>query len=430
MATGTQLLDRVTKSVKEEQEFILLGRVIDPLRCARFPPKVTVPVRRLRESPEHYRVLQAADLKSYHYHQREQWALYEEISAVFAKADGSSHITKLPRSLVDAPVKLVAADRSASLRWSVTAEAIYPRRAWIGALAPGWELAMAFAVVGILNSAIGHVLYTRTAQELGSQSKELAKGVLERFPIAAPALKPETFAQVALLSYRLHQLYEAQLACRLDLGSSIRDHQLYLLSGVVDLYGWSEEEARELLKEAPLTRDQPGSQEELFAAWPRTPLLPVRLLDDRGVERYEALKAATRSGSIVPQEAEELRHLKDTLYWEDRINRRIPSRLVADPWPGVSNEQQAVRAACAYLSRTRGQRFGVELPARRTERLWEIAFFYSPPRVLSREDAARLPEGWAKPGKHPAGKLYVDAITGVVSESHEGPQHAVAAQSR
>ncbi len=430
MATGTQLLDRVAKSVKEEQEFILLGRIIEPLRCARFPPKVTVPVGRLRESPEHYRVLQAADLKSYHYHRREQWALYEDISAAFAKADGSSHITKLPRPLVDAPVKLVAADRSANLRWSVTAEAIYPRRAWIGALAPGWELAMAFAVVGILNSAIGHVLYARTAQEVGSQSKELAKKVLERLPIAAPALKPSTFAQVALLSYRLHQLYEAQSACRLDLPSYIRDHQLYLLSAVVELYGWSEKEARELIKEAPHTRDHPGSQEELFAGWPRTPLLPVRLLDDRKLEQYETLKGATRSGSITPKGADELSRLQDALYWEHRINQGIPSRLIADPWPGVTNEQQAVRAACAYLSHTRGQRFGVELPARRTERLWEIAFFYSPPRGLSREDAARLPEGWAEPGKHPAGKLYVDAITGVVSESQEGPQHAVAAQSR
>jgi hypothetical protein len=417
----------VAKSVHESQSHIQLGRILDPLRCVRFPPHSTVRVSQLWETPDHARVLEAADVRQFHYERRGQWASFEELSKAYGQ--GSSNVSPLPRAVDEAAIKLVIADRSQTLQCFVTADRIYPKRAWVGALAPGWGVEMAFAVAGILNSAVGYVLYTRTARELGSQGKDLAKGVLTKLPIPLPGHKPDAFSQLALISYRLHQLYEAQAACGLDLAGSIEDHWLYLLPQVVSLYGWTEEEARRLLADAPSTRDRPGVQEVLFTRSPQSPLLPVRLVGAGETARYEQLKAGARSGVISAPAAEELTRLRDRLYWEERINRPIPSRLSAASWPGATSEQQAVRAAYGHLSRTRGQRFSAERPTRVDERLWEVPVFYSPPCGAAERGASPAPTNRTPPDKHPAGKLYVDAITGKVSDTLEGAQHAIGAQS-
>lgn len=426
--TVTQILDRVAQSAKEEQSFIQFGRMIDPLRCARFPPGGAVKVSRLRETPDHCRILEASDLREFHFRAREQWASYEGISAGFERGSDTSNITRLPPSLVNAPVKLVLEDRSSKLRCFVTSERIYPKRAWVGALAPGYDVRMAFVLAGVLNSALGRVLYNRISVELGCRGDDLAKSVLERLPIPAPTVKPQAFSKVALLSYRLHQLYAAQAACNLDPAELIRDHRLYLLPEVVNLYGWEEEDARFLLQGSQPTKDQPNDQAELFAQWPQTPLRPVRLVPEADLARYEELKVRARMGSIAPREVKELSRLRELIYWEDRINGDIPTRLAVTPWPGVASEQQAVRAAYGYLSRTRGQRFGVEDAVRATERLWEVTAFQSGPSLAPQERVAPSPNDARSGGKHPIGKLYIDAITGDVSESLETAQHAIAAQ--
>jgi hypothetical protein len=427
MSPAAQLFNRVVESLREEQAFIHLTRIIDPLRCVRFPTGNEVKVSRLRETPDHCRVLEAADLREFHVHQREQWASYQEIATAYGH--GATHISKLSQAIVEAREKLIVSDHSDRLWCHVTSERVYPKRAWVGTLAPGWDLEMAFVVAAILNSAIGPVLYAQTAQRVGVQGRDLRKAVLEGFPIPAPALQPAAFSQLAQISYRLHQLYEAQTACKVDLYPVIRSHWLYLLPQVVKLYGWSEPDARLLLTEAPPTRDQSAAREHLFSTWPQTPLRPVRLVSDELQERLEALKTRKRAGSLSPEEAVELTRLTDALYWEQCINGPVPSRLPATPWPGVASELQAIRAVYGYLSRTRGQRFAADRAIRKSERIWEVPIYRMPPRVTTSDARHAQAGGGEVSGKHLAGMLYVDAITGKVSDTLERAQHAVAPQS-
>lgn len=426
MSPATQLIERVVESLHEEQAFIYLTRIIDPLRCVRFPTGDEVKVSRLRETPDHCRVLEAADLREFHAHKREQWASYQEIAAAYGH--GATHISKLSEAIVGAREKIVVSDHSDRLWCHVTSERVYPKRAWVGTLAPGWDLEMAFVVAAILNSAIGPVIYAQTAQRAGIQGRDLRKAVLEGFPIPVPALQPAAFSQLAQISYRLHQLYEAQTACKVDLDPVIRSHWLYLLPQVVKLYGWSERDARLLLTEAPPTRDQSAAREHLFSTWPQTPLLPVKLVSEELQERLEALKTRKRAGSLSPEETVELTRLTDALYWESRINGPVPSHLTATPWPGVASELRAIRAVYGHLSRTRGQRFGADRAIRKSERIWEVPIYLMPPRVKAVEDRHTQSGDGEVSGKHPAGMLYVDAITGKVSDTLEGAQHAIATQ--
>jgi hypothetical protein len=409
---------------------IPLKAIFDELLCARFPPRRRVTVSVLRESPNHCRVLEASDVEHFHVVPRPLWVDYEEIVAGFQQSSRTSNVCKLPWPLVDAPVKLVLDDRNAPIKAVVTGERVYPKRAWVGSVPRVWGTEMAFVVAGILNSAIGYVLYREVAEDKGSRGADLAKGVLSALPIPLPTHYKDAFSNVALLSYRLHMLYQAQRACALDLGQTIRNHWLGLLSGVVQLYGWSEKEAQSLLKEAQAKglKDIPGFQGDLFFSL-QSPLLRVPLLDVRKAERSEELKLKARTQGLTGDEDKELTSLQRLCHWDERVNAPVPRLLVAPSWAGASNEREALKAAYRFLSLKRGQRFGAENPVRVSLQLWEVTVFYSPPRGLKPEESTRLPPGWEIPGKHPAGKLWVDAITGEVREVVEEAQHGVASRS-
>lgn len=150
----------------------------------------------------------------------------------------------------------------------------------------------------------------------------------------------------------------------------------------------------------------------------------MRLLDPPGLTDFEKLKR--RSGSLSPLERAELERLKALAAWEDRINAPVPKYLARTSWPGVAGEREALKAAYRYLSWNRGQAFGAERARPAGSRLWEVDVYYSPPARLRPEDAARIPLEWAAPGRHPAGKLWIDAVTGEVRESLEEAQGAAA----
>jgi hypothetical protein len=405
-------MESVIEAPASRQSFLPLAAVVSPLYCSRVPSQARASIGPERLTSEACQILESRDLRSFRFVLREQWAEYASIQDAFRRPR-KNHISLLPESLVAAPVKLVLRDRSRELKCTITAERIYPVRAWMGALAPGWDVEMGFAVCGILNSTVGRILYTRVAAELGSGGTDLAKAVLDRLPIPTPSSSPEAFAKLAQLSYRLHQLYAAQAECSLDLAVAIRDHWLYLLPLVVNLYGWSEREARELLQQVPHSRDYPGGQEELFAGWPQSPIRPLRLLKEPEIDRYEGLKGRARAGQLTPDEAPELTRLKDTLAWEEKVNAPVPARLPQTRWPGIATPQEATRAAYAYLARTRGQRFSVATPERTPKRSWVVPTFYAGRSGSQREQASTL---------------YVDAVTGEVTETLErAHQHGVAA---
>jgi hypothetical protein len=423
MTTGTQLLERVSEQAPEHVRFVPLQAIFSPLRCARFPPRQPVATSAERETPEQLRVLFADDVRQFDLWPRQEWVQFSDLRQAFARSRATSNISLVSWEVLDAPVKLVLRDLATPLRGALTADLIYPKRAWIGALLPGWDTEMAFAVAGILNSAIGYLLYNARARERGIQDQDLRGELLGELPIPLPGAGADSLSRLALLSYRLHALHETQRVCAIDLDTTLTSHWLSLLSEVVRLYGWSEEEARDLLFDAQTQglRDIPGYQGELLFERGdlQSPSLRVRLVPPEGITRYEELKAELRAGR--GEARAELGRLQTLLQWEHRINAPVPKRLPRAEWPGASNEREALRAAFRYLSMKRGQAFGAQNPRRIDERLWEVQVYYSPPARLSPADVRRLPAGWAEPGKHAAGHLLIDAITG---EVHDAPAEA------
>jgi hypothetical protein len=231
----------------------------------------------------------------------------------------------------------------------------------------------------------------------------------------------QAFERTGALSYRLHCLYAAARECSLPfelIDNAIRSHWVGLLSELLRLYDYSEAEARKLFADV-LPRgfkDVLGIQIELYFV-PSEPPVKVRLADSRTLERYEDVKARLRSGSASAEDERELQELMRLLHWEDRINGPIPPVLKPEPWPGVSDEAGALKAARRHLSLHRGQGFEVTHPVRASERCWRVDAYFSPPPGARPEEMGRFPSAWARPGRHPAGQLWVDAVTGEVTES-------------
>jgi hypothetical protein len=391
-------------------------------------------------SPDHCMVIGSNQVRAYHLTGNEGWSSYRTIVGAFEQRNrtrteaGSSKGSKtsvLPPELVEAEVKLVVRDQDDPIECAVVWERIYPRRAWVGKLHPHLPTDMAFVVAGILNSAIGRVLYRRLARARKHTSHNLRKNTLYELRVPLLAYDQETFSRAALLSYRLHCLYAANQECVLPaevLDVDVPNHWLRLLSELVRLYGYSEPEARRLVEEVlpEGLQDVPGVQGQLYYV-PKEPLQNVKLLDRAALDRYEELKGHARSKTLTTDGRKELDNLQAMIQWEDRINGGIPHSLRPRPWPGISSDRDAIKAAYRYLSCRKGQAFGAENPRQVDQRIWEVSVFYSPPRGLKPEDMLTLPREWATPGKHSAGKLWVDVVTGEVRETLEAAQDAITA---
>jgi len=430
MPTGQQLLERVTSQAPKETSFVPLRAVFHPWRCSRPPARQKLTTSPVPITPDFVRWVESRDVDHFDIHRRDQWVDYHELLRAFELSRETSNIAPLSWEVVAAVPKLIVNDGTKPLRGVLTSELVYPKRAWVAPLARAWDSEMAFAVTGILNSAVGYLLYRQRAEELGVVGKDLSENVLGSIPIPMPGEKPEVFSRVAVLSYRLHTLYQMERACSINLDATLKSHWLLLFSDVVALYGWSEEHAQTLLDglRGLGLEDAPGYQGQFLfeRGGLRSPLLPVVLVDHSALERYEQLKARARSAAAGPVEREELRNLRALLYWERHLNFPVPKRLARQPWPGISSERDALKAAHLFLSTTKGEAFGAERPVRCSDALWAVDVFYSPPRNLAPEDRRRLPAGWADAGRHAAGRLWIDAVTGEVRESLEEAQRAAA----
>jgi len=430
MLTIDRLLDGVAEDTRARHSVprtVALSDVFAPITRAHFPPRRSVPITSLRAAPDHCRIVEAREVHQYQMARSPRWASYESIAEAFSQSTGASKITRLPREVVDAPVKLLIRDNDTPIRCVVTADRVYPKRAWIAPLLPGWDTEMAYAAAGILNSAVGFVLYQGQARADQLTGHDLRKKALTDIPIPLPANDPDTFTKLALISYRLHCLYEVETECKVDLGVLLKNHRIQLLSMVVRLYGWSETETEVLLREAEARglEDVPTSQHDLFFEWQRV-LAKVQLLDDEQRVQLEELKRRARLHALASREAESLSRLQRLVEWEHRANSPIPKYLAPPEWRGVPDDRTALKAALRFLSERRGQGFGAERPSRVNSRLWEVSVFYSPPRGLKAEEVRRIPPEWSEPGKHPAGSLWIDAITGQVWEDLQAARDAIA----
>jgi hypothetical protein len=407
-------------------ESIPLRKVFSPWLCGRFPPKQSIPTTSLPVDRASMRVLESGDVDHFRVRSR-TWVRYEELQEGFERSPTTSNISRIPMEVLSRPVKLIVRDEAPRLRAALTGELVYPKRAWVGVLLPEWTLLMGYAVVGILNSAVGEVMYQRLARERRKSGRDIRESLLGELPIPLPTPEDQKLPQVALLAYRLHLLYEAEAACGLHLDSTINSHWSYLLTAVVDLYGWPEGEARRAFEELGAHRDDlPGDQGQFLLERPelRSPMLRLKLLNETDLIRYDSLKLRARS--LNTDERDELESLRGRLLWEDRINSPIPASLAVSDWPGIAGEREALRAALRFLSLRKGQAFGAERAQRISPEMWQVDFYYSPPAGLKPEHVSRIPHEWIAPGKHPAGTLYINAKTGEVRESLDEAQRAAA----
>jgi hypothetical protein len=436
MPTATALLDRFTSRQQS------LGPLSVPLEwiLSSFSRGFWVsgtPQVSIRLTPDHCRIIGSRQLAHYRLLGDEGWSSYTDIEAAFerrnqkrssGKGEGGARTTPLPPEIVNANVKLMVRDQDDPIQCAVTAERVYPKRAWMGTLHDSLPLETTFVVAAILNSAIGQISYRRLAAAKSYRSADIRKGTLLKIIIPLLGYEDEAFHRSALLSYRLHCLHAAVADCSLPsevTDIDIANNWIHLLSELVRLYGFSEPEARHLVAEVLPAglKDVPGFQGKFYYV-PRSPLSRVILMHQQEHDRYEELKGRARKRELSDDETRELARLQRLIAWEDKINHGSPVSVTPSPWPGADNEQDALKLAYGFLSRKRGQRFGATDPVRVSPRLWEVSTFYRPPRGVATGDMDPLPSEWAVDQRHPVGKLWIDAVTGEVQEAPSTPLDA------
>jgi hypothetical protein len=170
MPTGAQLLDRLTTDPSSYGPILTpLGSVLTPLARSFWPRGVKKEPIRL--TPDHCRVIGPEQVAPYHFTGSEGWSSYEAIAAAFdeqrkrlRETGAGAKTSELPRSLVDADLKLVIRDRPNPIQCMVTWSRVYPRRAWVGTLHDHLSNEWAFVIAALLNSSLGHALYRRLAR--------------------------------------------------------------------------------------------------------------------------------------------------------------------------------------------------------------------------------------------------------------------------
>jgi|GEM_PF-5898212 len=117
------------------------------------------------------RVLESRDVHAFWAAPTSIFASYEEICAAFrtrrSAGGAGSKTTPLPAAVLDAPYKLVIRDNLRQIEAVVVGERVYPKRGWVATLKPSYGKEMAFVLAGLLNSALGQVLYRRAADARG-----------------------------------------------------------------------------------------------------------------------------------------------------------------------------------------------------------------------------------------------------------------------
>jgi hypothetical protein len=368
----------------------------------------------------------------------EGWVSYNRIREAFSVRNlrrgqsGSTHGAKtsiLPEELVTARTRLILRDRDNPLECLVTSDPIYPRRAWVGTLRlePEVDAGMPFVLAGLLNSTLGLVLYHRLARERGATGHDLRKSVLLRILVPVYSYDEEAFRRASLLSYRLHCLHAADREVGLPastLDEDMPNHRMRLLSELVRLYGLDDREARcvveKVLRQG--AADVLGAQLKLFYR-SREALAPIRLVSAPEVEQYEALKELVRRKEVSDDQRQTLKRLQALLRWEHRANSPLPAPLPPKQAPGAATAEAAMRLADRYLSHTRGQSVLAEHADRISSLLWEVR--------LQRSIPPRSPRGTrdVEPvDAQSAGRVWVNAITGAVSDDPEQARDAAASR--
>lgn len=357
MASTSPLLSRITIPGSRQTPLLApLGTVMTQLTRGFWESRV---VRSpIRQSADDCLILGSKHIEAYTVTGGDGWASYDAIERAFSDrnrerlSEGPAFGAKtspLPRDLIDADLKLLIRDTDTPLQCVVVWERVYPRRAWVGTVHPTLTNEMAFVIAGILNSAIGQVLYRRASGKLNGGPCDLRKRCLSEICIPLLGYERDVFAQSALLSYRLHCLYAADRECGLpaDIHDSvIPSHRQFLLSELTRLYGYSETDGRKLVERVLPAglNDVPGVQGHLYYQ-PRTPPEAVVLAPPSTRARYEELKSHSRAGTASAGDSEDLRRIQLLLAWEDRINGPIPKTLRPQPWSPPRDAASVVRLA-------------------------------------------------------------------------------------
>lgn len=403
MGEGTALSSAgaaVSRSVRE----VPVSAVFGGIARSHAPPGLHRWLQPARSGADDCRVVDSREVRPFHLGASAGWADYEEIARAFREHSGRTHVSPLPRHLVEAPIKLVVRDRDLPLAAVVTSERLYPKRAWVAALSPGWDTEMAFAGAGLLNSPVGCLLYHEAAARTGRRGHDVRKNILASLPVPLPATSPEGFRQSALLSYRLHCVSQAEVEGGVSLLAERDALQMRLLSAVVEWFGWDEATAERRLRAARdlIPRARHTSDAGLFTRFPQA-IEPVALLDEAQRRRYEELYELVRARQAPESERREFERLERLVVWEARTNRLTVGSPPSPVLPGVVTEREALKRAYGYITHRWGQGYRAEQVRRASPDSWTVAVRTLPTKGRQAEELT----------------LRIDAATGEVVPSRD-----------
>ena len=310
--------------------FIRVGEVLSTRRN-NFPSGDVLLLDEV-ESPDDCRIVRPEDLQQFHISGPARYARYDDIQQAFARrrASGSqSHSAAYKRETVFAPASVLVSDSGLPIRSAICFEPVYPQRAKLASLRDDSSLWMAYAAVGMLNSALGQAHYRRACLESGrslASNQGLATSILKDIPLARRDADPQLVRQAARLAYQVGTISMAGEECG-ALDAQLRDTRGHLLHALVRLLGLAEVEAQQLSESVRDLNppDYPSYiHPSLFDEPREIPVYPpVRLLS---TEEQSTLASALFWSDHPEPGAQhaELERLKRLQWWEGVLHTEPP----------------------------------------------------------------------------------------------------------
>lgn len=310
----------------------LLGDVLE-IRRQHFP-SLSVALSDRRVTLDHCRVLHGEEIQQFRFTGQELWADYNEIAAKFAErkaAGGRAKTRPYAREVVFAPVKIVLAEQDEPLRAVLTYEPVYPRRGKLALLRPGQPLAMTYAAVGVINSAIGQAYFRKLLREetgLPRSRDGISKEILAQLPLShadAPAGQIDVVARLACKAAAIH---EAERECGRDFWQLLRPVRERLVCEICVLLCLDEAEAHALLQSVADLVLEDVLRPNLFDRGQELPPLPpVRLLSPAQLRLHESLRLRDEREELAGSDLVELVRLERLLFWQEAIEAGPPASL-------------------------------------------------------------------------------------------------------
>lgn len=326
MSSSTETLESVVQEGHPQAEGGLRFSDVFEMRKYHFPRDITRFVTDFSDvphGPDDCRVVMGSEVRAFGFQGPQRWTPWETIQKAFDQHQVKSHNQPYPWEWITQPVNLVISYSIKPVHATLTFQRVFPQHGILGLLRPEQSLEMAYAAVGVLNSALGLNAYHHL-----TTAHEIKLSDLNRLLVAPKGCRSEDLARVSRTSYQLHTVIEAQSETH-RLFPSVESELADRLQGAVTAFWRLTEPETEQGFRAARKWNAWGLHDHLqegFFTYSTDDLkYRITLLSDEERNQLASLRKQVTKGALDDNETVALRELSRIEGYEERLNAAPPS---------------------------------------------------------------------------------------------------------